>query len=93
MVERGTLPKLDLLVLEREENDIRGTLDTSRQAIPRIEAGITEVERKISEARAVFRSGALKELNEAQVTLNALTELIKLSVDREKRTLVRAPVE
>ncbi len=93
LVERGIMPELDLISLEREHNEIQGTLETSRQAVPRLNAGITEVRRKISEARAVFRSGALKELNEAQVNLNALTELIKSSVDREKRTLVRAPVD
>ena len=93
LVERGTIPRLDMLILQREENEIRGTLETSRQAIPRIESGITEVKRKISEARAVFRSGALKELNEAQVQLNGLTESLKSSVNRTKRTAVLAPVD
>ena len=93
MVERGIMPEIDLISLEREHNEIRGTLETSRQAIPRIEAGITEVVRKISEARAVFRSSALKELNEAQVNSNALTELLESSQDRVRRTEVLAPVD
>jgi len=93
LVVKGILPEVDLISLEREHNEIRGTLETSRQAIPRIEAGITEVTRKISEARAIFRSSTLKELNEAQVKLNALTELLESSQDRVRRTEVRAPVD
>ncbi len=93
LVVKGIFPEVDLISLEREHNEIRGTLETSRQAIPRIEAGITEVTRKISEARAIFRSSTLKELNEAQVKLNALTELLESSQDRVRRTEVRAPVD
>jgi len=93
LVVKGIFPEVDLISLEREHNEIRGTLETSRQAIPRIEAGITEVTRKISEARAIFRSSTLKELNEAQVKSNALTELLESSQDRVRRTEVRAPVD
>ena len=93
LVVKGIFPEVDLISLEREHNEIRGTLETSRQAIPRIEAGITEVTRKISEARAIFRSSTLKELNEAQVKFNALTELLESSQDRVRRTEVRAPVD
>ena len=93
LVTKGILPELDLISLEREHNEIQGTLETSRQSIPRIEAGITEVARKISESRAVFRSSALKELNEAQVNLNALTELLKSSINRVQRTEVLSPVD
>ena len=93
LVVKGIFPEVDLISLEREHNEIRGTLETSRQAIPRIDAGITEVTRKISEARAIFRSSTLKELNEAQVKLNALTELLESSQDRVRRTEVRAPVD
>ena len=93
LVDKGILPELDLISLEREHNEIDGTLETSRQSIPRIEAGITEIDRKISESRAIFRSSALKELNEAQVKLNALTELLESSQDRVQRTEVRAPVD
>lgn len=93
LVDKGILPELDLISLEREHNEIDGTLETSRQSIPRIEAGITEIKRKISESRAIFRSSALKELNEAQVKSNALTELLESSQDRVQRTEVRAPVD
>ena len=85
LVAKGILAELDLLILERELNEIQGTLETSRESIPRIESGITEIERKISESRAVFRSSLVRvfsspTLSAARVVCSLLSSSSKRSV-------------
>ena len=92
MVNKGVMPRVDLIRLERDYNDIKGTLDTSRQMVPRLDAALSEIESKIREARANFKSTALKELNAAQVELTALQESLASVDDRVRRTEIRAPV-
>ena len=92
MVDKGVMPRVDLIRLEREHNEIKGTLDASRQMAPRLDAALSEIQGKIREARANFKSAALKELNEAQVNLNALQESLASVDDRVRRTEILAPV-
>ncbi len=93
LAERGIVGRVELIRLEREYNDIQGALESSRQKVPRAESAVVEIERKIVELRANFKSRALKELNEAQVNIKALKETLASMGDRVRRTEIRAPVE
>lgn len=92
LAEQGVTPKLELLKLQREIVELKGNLEMARQSIPRITSALNEVLAKTREAEAIFRSRALKELNDAQVNLNAIEETLKSGGDRVRRTEVRAPV-
>jgi adhesin transport system membrane fusion protein len=91
LVERGINAPVELLRLRREENQHVGDLEIARKTRERLESAIDEVEAQIAEQRAQFRSRALKELNEAQVNMEALQEVQTSQSDRVRRTVIRAP--
>jgi adhesin transport system membrane fusion protein len=84
--------KVELLQLEREVNDLAGELESTRLAVPRIEAALQEAERRIDERRLNFRAEAQRELTAVQAEATALAEAITAAADQVKRTAVRSPV-
>ena len=92
LVEAGAISPVEVLRLKRAEVDARGQLEATGLAIPRAEAAIKEVERKIDETRARFRSEALGQLNEARTELSKIKSTGKALQDRVERTLVTSPV-
>ncbi|XOT23821.1 HlyD family type I secretion periplasmic adaptor subunit [Pseudomonas sp. W03] len=92
LVAQGAMSQVELLRLKRSEVENRGQLDATTLAIPRAEAAVKEVERKVAETRSRFRSDALKELNEARTELSKAEATGKALEDRVSRTLVTSPV-
>ena len=92
LVAQGAMSQVELLRLKRSEVENRGQLDATTLAIPRAEAAVKEVERKVAETQSRFRSDALKELNEARTELSKATATGKALEDRVSRTLVTSPV-
>jgi len=92
LVAQGAMSQVELLRLKRSEVENQGQLDGTTLAIPRAEAAVKEVDRKIAETRSRFRSDALKELNEARTDLSKAEATGKALEDRVNRTLVTSPV-
>lgn len=92
LVAEGAISRVEVLRLKRAEVESRGQLEAMGLAIPRAEAAIKEVERKIDETRGRFRSDALTELNEARTDLSKIQSTGKALEDRVNRTLVTSPV-
>lgn len=92
LVAEGAISRVEVLRLKRAEVESRGQLQATTLAIPRAEAAIKEVERKIDETRGRFRSEALTELNEARTELSKIQSTGKALEDRVNRTLVTSPV-
>jgi adhesin transport system membrane fusion protein len=92
MAQQGAVSEVDLLRLERQVNDLRGELDATRLALPRLEAAYREVQQKMEELSAHFRADAMKELNLARAEQSALSAANTALDDRVTRTLVRAPL-
>lgn len=92
MVEQGAVSEVDLLRLERQVNDLRGELEATRLALPRLEAAHREVQQRMEELSAQFRAAAMKELNLARAEQSALSAANTALDDRVTRTLVRAPL-
>lgn len=92
LVAEGAISRVEILRLKRAEVESRGQLQATTLAIPRAEAAIKEVERKIDETRGRFRSEALAELNEARTELSKIQSTGKALEDRVNRTLVTSPV-
>jgi adhesin transport system membrane fusion protein len=92
LVAQGAVSPVEVLRLKRAEVETRGQLDATTLAIPRAEAAIKEVQRKIDETRGKFRSEALTQLNEARTDLNKAQATGKALEDRVSRTLVTSPV-
>ncbi|WP_147172808.1 HlyD family type I secretion periplasmic adaptor subunit [Pseudomonas sp. SJZ079] len=92
LVAQGAISRVEVLRLKRAEVESRGQLDATTLAMPRAEAAIKEVERKIDETRGRFRSEALTELNVARTDLSKIQSSGKALEDRVSRTLVTSPV-
>ncbi|SDO14350.1 HlyD family type I secretion periplasmic adaptor subunit [Pseudomonas jinjuensis] len=92
LVKSGAVSPVELLRLRRSAVEINGELNATTLAIPRAEAAVKEIERKVEETRLGFRTDALKELNEARTGLNKLTASSRAIDDKVSRTLVTAPL-
>ena len=92
LVAEGAISPVEVLRLKRAEVESRGQLQATTLAMPRAEAAIKEVERKIDETRGRFRSDALTQLNEARTDLSKIQSTGKALKDRVNRTLVTSPV-
>lgn len=92
LVARGAISPVEVLRLRRSEVETRGMLDGTTLAVPRAQAAIGEVQRKIDETRGKFRSEALTQLNEARTDLAKTQATAKGLEDRVSRTLVTSPV-
>lgn len=90
MAQQGAVSEVDLLRLERQANDLRGELDATRLALPRLDSAYREVQQKMEELSAHFRADAMKELNLARAEQNALSAANTALDDRVTRTLIRA---
>jgi len=84
--------KVQLLRLQRQVNDLAGELETTRLAVPRVEAALGEANRRIDERALSFRAEAQRELNAVQAEAAALEEVIAAEADMVSRTEVRSPV-
>lgn len=92
LVAQGAVSPVEVLRLKRSEVETRGMLDGTTLAIPRAQAAINEVQRKIDETRGKFRSEALAQLNEARTNLSKAQATSKGLEDRVSRTMVTSPV-
>lgn len=93
MVEQGVTSRIELLRIERDVNDLGGTLEAARQSVPRAVAAQSEAEGRIRERRATYRTEALAQLNDTKARLAALSGMLTSMRDRVQRTDVRSPVD
>lgn len=93
MVEKGVRSKVDYLKLQREANEAEASYQATSLSIPRLESVIQETARSIEEARAMFRSTAQTQYNEALAQLNTLTADGTALSDQVDRTTVRSPMD
>lgn len=92
LVKQGVMSEIDLLRLQREVSDLKGELDAQRLSIPRIQAGLAELNQKAEEITLNFKTRALAELNEYEAQFSRQQESNLALEDRVTRTAVRSPV-
>lgn len=92
LVKRGAAPRLELLTLERQITEIKETIATAENAVPRLKAAIQSHEEVKARELGRLRGDVLDELNETRTALSALSEAIKGTQDQLTRAIVRAPV-
>lgn len=92
VVKAGAMSEIEMLAKEREQNDLRGELDSARVTIPRLESAVSEARNKLQSYEAKFRADALAELNQARGEQQG-TEASKVATeDRVARAVVKSPV-
>jgi adhesin transport system membrane fusion protein len=92
LAKQRIVARSDFLKLQREVNDLKGELEQTRLAVPRVETAVREAQQRIASAQATFRAEAQKELAAARSELAGLREIIVAGEDRVRRTEVRSPV-
>jgi adhesin transport system membrane fusion protein len=93
LAAEGAISDVEILRLKRSVNDLRGDLEASRLAIPRLQSAMAEMKDKINDLEISFRTEAREELNEVEAELSGVEETLRSQQDRVSRTLVRSPVK
>jgi membrane fusion protein, adhesin transport system len=93
LVEKGILPRVEILSIEREATDLEGKIEVNKYTLPRIKTAIDEIDRKIEERATKYRTQAFFEINETKIELARLEEAIRSLEDRLIRTEVTSPVD
>ncbi len=84
--------KRDLAGLKRTLHNQRAEYESNENAMPRIEAAIEEIDRKMESERRAFVALASQELSEAKAMLSRTSEQQSTLNDRLNRTEIRSPV-
>lgn len=93
LINSGAVSEVELLRLERDVSRFRGERDMASAQIGRVQAAITEANRKIQEVELAFRNESGKELAETMSKLNSLSEGSVALSDKVKRSVLRSPVK
>ncbi|MGF1474021.1 MAG: HlyD family type I secretion periplasmic adaptor subunit [Geminicoccaceae bacterium] len=89
----GAISDNEVLERRTEFQRLRTRLDDTRLQIPRMEAALSEAERRSSEMVLRFRAEADEKRAEADLAIAQLDETIGALQDRSRRSDVRAPVD
>src|SRR3546814_19678661 len=63
LVQKGVMPRIDLIRIERQVSDLEGEIRTIRTAIPRLQSAQQEAEQRIVEMRLTAQTESSNELN------------------------------
>lgn len=88
----GAISEVEILRLKRSVNDLRGELEATRLAVPRLQSAYEETKNKITDIEISFRTEARGKLNEIEAELSTIEETLLGQEDRVNRTLVTSPV-
>jgi adhesin transport system membrane fusion protein len=92
LMQQGVVSEVEVLRLERQVNDLKGDLESTRIAIPRLAASVQEIRNRIEGLNMKFRSEAMNDLSHAR-TEYASSAAIDIAIgDRLARTAIRSPV-
>jgi adhesin transport system membrane fusion protein len=93
MERKGVIPKMQLIRLKREVNDVLGQYEGARLAVPSAESALNAAIEREQEFDSQWRNERLKEMAERRDELFRLTEVMRAVEDKVNRTVVRAPVK
>ena len=93
MVEQGVKSQVTFMKLQREQSGVTEELTSAKNAIPRIEASISEVKHSITEAKINFQNEAKEELNEVTAEVMRLKESFHALDDQVERTTIKSPIK
>lgn len=92
LMQQGVVSEVEVLRLERQVNDLKGDLASTRIAIPRLSSSVQEIRNKIGSLNMKFRSDAMNELSQARVEFASSSAIDVAIGDRLARTAIRSPV-
>jgi membrane fusion protein, adhesin transport system len=92
LVKQGAMSEVELLRLERQANDLKGELDSTKVTIPRLDAAVSEAKNKLEGYVAKFRGDALADLNQVRAEQEGTAATGVALKDRVERAVVRSPM-
>lgn len=92
LAQKGIVPEVELLKLERTVNDLQGELKAMRQLRPKIKAALDESILKRREAVFVFATETRAQLNEMQTRLSRMSEAQVGAQDKVSKAVITSPV-
>ena len=92
LLATGAVSEVDILRLDREVSRSRGDAEQAGAQIARVQASISEAQRKIQETELTFRNDARKELAEVMGKINALNEGAVALNDKVDKSQIKSPV-
>lgn len=92
LVNQGVASEVDLLRMQRDQNEVLSKLKDVESSIPQLRSVITEYRAKRVEAKEDFMNQAQEELNDVLAEKAQLEESKIALADRVKRTDVKSPV-
>jgi adhesin transport system membrane fusion protein len=93
LMQQGVVSEVEVLRLERQVNDLKGDLESTRISIPRLSASVQEIRNKIEGLNMKFRSESMSELSQARSEYASLSAMDLAIGDRLARTAIRSPVK
>ena len=93
LMASGAVSEVELLRLERDVARFRGEQEMASAQISRVQAAISEANRKIEEVELNFRNDARKDLADTVGKLNAMSETNVGLADKVKHSAIRSPVK
>ena len=93
LVKEKIAPATQLLSLQRELEQARGTRESAIVSIDQATLAIEETRREINNARDAYGLAALDELAQVIAQKSELSEALPRLKDRVSRTLIRAPLD
>jgi adhesin transport system membrane fusion protein len=92
LVKQGAMSEVELLRLERQANDLKGELESTKITIPRLESAVAEAKNKLESYVAKFRADALADLNQVRAEQEGTAATGVALKDRVERAVVRSPL-
>ncbi|NMH65153.1 HlyD family type I secretion periplasmic adaptor subunit [Shewanella salipaludis] len=92
LADKGIVPEVELLKLERSVNDIQGELKSMRLLRPKIKASMDEAILKRREAAFVYAADLRAQLNEMQTRLSRMNEAQVGAQDKVSKAVISSPV-
>ncbi len=86
-------PRMEHLQLERELEELRGTLAQLAAALPRTRAALAESVERVREVTLGFRGGASEEHGEVELELARHRELMARAAEQALRTTITTPID
>lgn len=92
LLSSGAVSDVDILRLERDASRYLGERDQARAQIGKVQSGIAEARRKISETEQAFLSKVRTDLNDTTARINGLTASSEGLSDKVKQATLKSPV-
>ncbi|GIU49014.1 HlyD family type I secretion periplasmic adaptor subunit [Shewanella sp. KT0246] len=92
LAQKGIVPEVELLKLERTVNDIQGELKTMRLLRPKLKASMDEAILKRREAVFVYAADLRANLNEMQTKLSRMNQAQIGAFDKINKSVITSPV-